>query len=100
MDNNNVSVKALSDAIWAIQRDYMEKISDAVDSIINQYKGLGAGTLSSAEIDRLVSEINMKTTKLQNDFIQVSNELRKSIGQSQEEIDNANRRMLYALGRQ
>lgn len=98
--NNNVSVTALSNAILDIQRNYIEKISDRVNEIINQYKGLGAGTLSSSEIDLLVSEINMRTTKLQNDFVTISNELRKAIGQSQEEIDVANRRMLNALGRQ
>ena len=86
MDNKNVSTIGIGEGIDYLEKEFIGKLDENVNQILASYMSLGAGTLSSANIDQLVSEIRGKITELQNSFDSLASQLRTNMTQSSEAI--------------
>ena len=96
--NNNVSVQAMLESVQTIRSNIIAPINDNVANIVQEYRNLAGGTLSSQDIDSIVSEINNKTTALENDFNNLITELTSMMTTSSEEIDRSQKSINANLG--
>ena len=89
-DSNVVSVIGIEEGINYIKTQFIAKLDDNVDEIINKYTAMTTGgVLSSANIDQIALEIKAKITQLQNNFDTLSAELTKAMAQSSEEVSTS-----------
>lgn len=86
MDNKNVSTISINEGIDYIEKELIAKLDDNVSQILASYQSLGTGTLSSANIDEIVTEIRGKINELQESFDSLSQKIRTEMSQSSENI--------------
>lgn len=82
-----VSTIGIDEGIDYLSREFIAKLDDNVNTIIEQYSSLSMnGTLSSENIDGLVAGIKAKVNELQNSFDQLAQTLKTNMIQSSETI--------------
>ena len=90
-NNSNVSTEAIEQAINHIRDEFMKKLKDDIQQIVDEYTTMiKNGTLSSATIDETISGVQRKITELQDNFETIATEITKNMTQSVEAI-TANR---------
>ena len=87
MDSTVVSTIGIQEGIDYIRTQFIAKLDDNVDEIINKYSAMSTGgVLSSANIDQIALEIKAKITQLQNNFDNLAADLTRAMSQSSEEV--------------
>ena len=82
-----VSTIGIEEGIDYLSSQFIAKLDDNVNEIVEQYSSLSAnGTLSSENIDNLVTGIKAEINKLQNNFDELSQKLKTNMAQSSETI--------------
>lgn len=82
-----VSTIGIEEGIDYLSSQFIAKLDDNVNEIVEQYSSLSAnGTLSSENIDNLVAGIKAEVNKLQNNFDELSQKLKANMSQSSETI--------------
>lgn len=87
MDNKNVSTISIQEGIDFLENQFIAKLDDNVQKIIDSYSKFSQqGILSSANIDDSIKEIKFKIRDLQHEFDQLAQKIKVSMSQSSENI--------------
>ena len=93
-----VSAIGIEEGISYLQTQFISQLDESVNEVVEQYKSLQAGALSSQNIDTLVAGINSQVTKLQSDFDELAAKLKTSMSQSTEAITQGQANIENTLG--
>ena len=80
----SVSAISIEDGINYLQSKFISQLDENVNDVVEQYKSLQSGALTSQNIDTLVAGINNQIIKLQADFDELAGKLKTSMSQSSE----------------
>ena len=93
-----VSAIGIEEGINYLQSQFIAQLDENVNEVIEQYKSLQAGALSSQNIDGLVAGINSQVTKLQSDFDDLASKIKTSMSQSTEAVTQGQANIESTLG--
>lgn len=93
-----VSAIGIEEGINYLQSQFIAQLDENVNEVIEQYKSLQAGALSSQNIDVLVAGINSQVTKLQSDFDDLASKIKTSMSQSTEAVTQGQANIESTLG--
>lgn len=99
MNSKQVSVAAILDGIDHLKTQFTNHMTEETQKVNEAYDSLRAGGLTSANIDSIVSEIKTRIARLQQDFEQVEEGIRKDLNASAETIDASNKSIMDNLNR-
>lgn len=97
MDNKTISIQAILDGIDYLDVNFMAKLDEEIDHVLEVYNNLKSGGMSSSSIDVILDEIKLKVTSLQSSYQEVCDSIKKEMGVTEELVSQSSKSILDVL---